>query len=222
MLSLCEVQNYFTTYFEGIHKCSPRISCVSCQRHQCFHFHRWNLYFHYLLLQQEHPFRSRSPWLPSCTKDFKKTVHEFPHITAFLIGWFSRFFRYVTPTPTMIELHWLKLDLAVKDRWPIELLAYSNHGGSWRLVESLVDGKWIKFDNLKLVNCISLFLYEAFFYRRSKCTLVQRWNFRLRMPWKIVQTCSLPLLHMQWKGNRQKNRTTTLEGNVWIGSHKSC
>lgn len=68
----------------------------------------------------------------------------------------SRFFRYVTPTPpynSMIELHWLKLDLAVKDRWPIELLAYSNHGGSWRLVESLVDGKWIKFDNLKLIIC---------------------------------------------------------------------
>ena len=39
-------------------------------------------------------------------------------------------------------------------------------------------------------------------------------NFLIADSEKIVQTYSLSLLRMQWKGNRQKNRTTTLEGNV--------
>ena len=45
----CEVQNCFTTYFEGSHKCRHQISGVSFQTHQCFHFQRFLLQkFHYL------------------------------------------------------------------------------------------------------------------------------------------------------------------------------
>ena len=126
-MSLCEVQNYFTTYFEGMHKCLPRISCVSCQKHQCYHFHHLNPHFHHLLLHQEYPFHSRLPSLRSLARKTSKNGRGVP--TYYGNSYWMIFppFSHFTLTPpynSMIELNWWKT-AGPLNRW---------HTLSWRLL----------------------------------------------------------------------------------------